>query len=300
MTVRKRTVLTILAAALVLAPLAARAADPVGAIGRLAPKGGIVELGGTAGAQIESILVKPHEVVHRGDVLVILNTHDVLKAETEIARLELDAAEKQAKDRVALQRAVLAAARLRQSHEEAAVAEYQGLGANAVAKAELTRRQNAAAEAKNAVEIEAIRLRQLEKEVEHERAKAALELALSEARLKSSVVTAPRDGTVLEILKRAGESLRGDAIVRMADLSELYVICDVFEGDLLKLKPGMRATASSKALPGPLEGVVDRIGRVVDTERKLASVVVRLTASEAAERLIGMEVQVIIQTGGGE
>jgi len=283
-----------------LLPLSADAAGEIGAIGQLAPKGGIIDLAGASGTQIQSILVKPHDTVRRGDVLVILSNHDVLKAESEIARLERDSAEQGGKDRLALQRAVRAAAELRLSHADAAVAEYRALGANALSQAELTQRRNLATEARSLVAIESLRLRQLEKEIGFESARAALRLALSEARLRNSTIVAPSDGTILEIRRQLGETLGGDPVIRMADLSEIYVVADVFEGDVLKLKEGMPASASSKSLPKPLEGVVHRVDRIVDTARKLAKVVIRLGEAEAAERLIGMEVQVTIRTEGSQ
>lgn len=283
-----------------LLPASADAAGEIGAIGHLSPKGGIIDLTGTAGTQIEEILVRPYDVVKRGDVLVLLSNHDVLKAEDAIARLELDAVEQRGKDQIALQQAVLAAAELQRRQAEAALAEYRALGANAVSQAELTRRQNLAAEAKSKVTIENLRLRQLDKEVAFERSKAALRATLSKAKLRSSTVVAPYDGTILEVRHSVGETLSGDPVIRMADLSDIYVVCDVFEGDVLKLKKGMPASATSKSLPKPLEGVVDRVGRIVDTARKLAEVVIRLGQSETAERLIGMEVQVTIRTEDGQ
>lgn len=281
---------------LLLAPASSGAAGEVGAIGHLVPKDGIIDLTGTPGTQVQRILVEPHDLVRRGDILVILSNYDLLKAESESARLELDAAETRGKDRLALQRAMLAAAEMQLRHNEAALAEYQALGSNAVSQAELTRRQNFVAESRSKVTIEKLRLRQLERELDFERSRAALQAKLAEAKLRSATVVAPSDGTVLEIRNQVGEGVASEPLIRMADLSEMYVICDVFEADVLKLKEGMPASAASKSLPLPLTGVVQRVGRIVDTSRKLAKVVIRLDQAEAVERLIGMEVQVTIRT----
>ena len=56
----------------------------------------------------------------------------------------------------------------------------------------------------------------------------------------------------------------------------------------------LRATVKSKSLPKPLEGEILRIERLVKTERKLATVLIRLDSADVASRLLGMEVQVSI------
>jgi multidrug resistance efflux pump len=110
---------------------------------------------------------------------------------------------------------------------------------------------------------------------------------------------APSDGVILKIRRQIGETLGSDPVVLMADVSQMYVVCDVFEGDVRRIKEGMQASASAKSLAEPLRGVVDRVGRIIDTTRKLAEVIIRLDDAQAAERLIGMEVQVTIHTEGG-
>ncbi|HZD25662.1 MAG TPA: HlyD family efflux transporter periplasmic adaptor subunit [Alphaproteobacteria bacterium] len=285
--------------ALLLAPAAAEAQGEVGAVGRLAPKGGIIELAGTPGAQVQEVLVKPNDVVRRGDPLLVLSSRELLKVENEIARLELEASEQRGKVQIALQQAVLAAAELELRNAEAAVSEYRELGANAISPAELTRRRNLATEARSKVAVESIRLRELEKETSFQHSRAALQLALSEAKLRGATVVAPSDGVILKIRRQIGETLGSDPVVLMADVSQMYVVCDVFEGDVRRIKEGMQASASAKSLAEPLRGVVDRVGRIIDTTRKLAEVIIRLDDAQAAERLIGMEVQVTIHTEGG-
>ena len=80
----------------------------------------------------------------------------------------------------------------------------------------------------------------------------------------------------------------------MADVSEMIVECEVYEGDIQNIKVGQRAEVSSKALKNTLTGSVFFVGRLVSTDRKVASILVALEQSEEASKFIGMEVNVKI------
>ena len=106
-------------------------------------------------------------------------------------------------------------------------------------------------------------------------------------------IRAPVDGTVLFVDKRVGAHPNGP-VVRMGDLRTMYVVCQVYEGDLLKLRRGMRATIKSATLPHSLGGTVESVGRIVDSRSKLGDVRIRLDRPDPANRLVGMEVEVVI------
>ncbi|MFD1262684.1 efflux RND transporter periplasmic adaptor subunit [Thauera mechernichensis] len=75
---------------------------------------------------------------------------------------------------------------------------------------------------------------------------------------------APADGIVLERMATQGARfMAGEALFRIADLSRVWVIADVFERDLGRVQVGDRVAVSVDALPGQrLEG---RIGYVYPT-----------------------------------
>ena len=283
---------SILVVAVVAGP--ALAEGEVGAIGRLAPRGGIITLTGTPGTSIQKILVEPHQTVRRGDVLIVLSSHDLLEAEHQLAGAELEALGALGQLKTRQRNATLKAARLTPAHAKRGLSEYQALGAGATSKAELARRRNAVEIAQSEMTLASLGLERLKRELSLDRVKAETRRKSSEARYRSSMVVAPTDGTVLAISKQEGEHLSGDPVILMANTSEMYVVCQVFEGDLSKIEEGMRATATSNALPAPLEGTVKRVDRIIDTDRKLAKVLIKLDSGASAERLIGMEVQVTI------
>lgn len=92
--------------------------------------------------------------------------------------------------------------------------------------------------------------------------------ALKEAteNLTKTVICAPMDGTVSMIAVKIGErvvgtsQMAGTEIMRIADLSDMEVVVDVNENDILKINPGNSAKIDIDACPGQLfEGVVTQI-----------------------------------------
>ncbi|PSB48931.1 HlyD family secretion protein [Cyanosarcina cf. burmensis CCALA 770] len=86
-----------------------------------------------------------------------------------------------------------------------------------------------------------------------EKAKADLELAY---------VRSPRDGRVLKIHTRAGEvvSNQGEGILKLGQTDRMYVVAEVYETDIGKVRLGQRATITSDAFAEKLQGTVDQIG----------------------------------------
>ena len=179
-------------------------AAEIGAIGKLSPRDGILNLVGTPGARVDRILVKPHDVVSSGDVLILLDNHDLLDAERELASIELEAIKQTTEDKIRLQQAMIQSAQIQLKHSRQSLAEYRSLGANAMAKMELSKRQNAVEEAKSNVAIETARLKQIQQEQKFERLKAAGMTFHSEPKSDGNTRMAygrDPDGNVVELLE---------------------------------------------------------------------------------------------------
>jgi len=284
-----------------LAPLQAR--DEIGAVGEFQPGSGILELIGTPGARISEILVKAGEEVDKGDVLVTFSNYDVLKAQVDLASFELDHLRRTRETKLALQAHAVESARLALERSRRKLRDQERLGPVATSKRELTDLEDLVVDARRSLERETTQQQQLLIRLELEELKAKARLDLAHARFRDAVMKAPISGTVLAVLKEVGESLGvGEigtatldiAAVSIADLTRMYVVCDVYEGDLLRIHEGMKAKASSAAISGDITGVIERISRQVDTSSRLGRVWILLDEAELASRLIGMEVQVKI------
>jgi membrane fusion protein, copper/silver efflux system len=84
----------------------------------------------------------------------------------------------------------------------------------------------------------------------------------------------PASGTVISKRIINGQRISaGDELYRIADLSQVWVIADVAEGDLADIKPGTRATVTFRAYRGePVEGVVTFIYPEMRAETRTARV----------------------------
>jgi membrane fusion protein, heavy metal efflux system len=113
------------------------------------------------------------------------------------------------------------------------------------------------------------------------------------------VVRAPISGTVIG--RRATEGMAvqqgGDPLVEIGDPTDLWIVADVFERDLLSLREGARATVEFPSNRGPLAGHIASIGAVVTTGLRTAPVRVTLDADGALLRP-GMYGRVRLEAAG--
>ena len=278
-------------AAVLAAPAPAPAAPQnSGAIGQIVPAGGIIFLNGPPGAIVREIKVRAGQDVISGTVLMILDG-EAIKAELELATTDLQGARNLATSTNSAQSLTVELAKQRLDETTRQLEAYRSIGAQGTATGELARLQSAQNQARLALEIEQSRLRATNAETSRAVAAATTRLALARA---AGEIRAPSAGTVLKIDRRVGQSLGPEPAIQMADLRTMYVISQVYEGDLLKLRPGMKATIRSATLAQPLTGVVDEVGRLVDTRARLGEIRIKLDSAEPASRLVGMEVEVVI------
>ena len=261
-----------------------------GAIGQIVPSGGVVTVGGEPGAVVSAIRVKPGDAVKAGDILMILESES-LKSDREQARSEFQSAKKLGDSQVAVQNLAVELARQRLAEATRQLAAYRSLGDRSVSANEAARLESVETQAKLSLQIE-------EAKQDSTRIDADKTIQAASKRLASvntaMELRAPSDGTILKIDRRVGQRLGNDQAVQMGDLSTMYVTCQVYEGDLLRLKPGMKATVKSATLTTPISGTIEEIGRIVDTRSRLGDIRIKLDNPEPANRLVGMEVEVVI------
>jgi membrane fusion protein, copper/silver efflux system len=109
----------------------------------------------------------------------------------------------------------------------------------------------------------------------------------------------PASGTIISKRIINGQRISaGDELYRIADLSQVWVIADVAEGDLADIKPGTRASVTFRAYMGePVEGVVTFIYPEMRAETRTARV--RIEVPNPDGRLkTDMYADVLFQVGG--
>ncbi len=98
-------------------------------------------------------------------------------------------------------------------------------------------------------------------------------------------MTAPRDGVVVEKQVNVGQNVdpSSGSVMAIADLSDVWVVADLFENDVGQLVQGTKA----KVIIGgttEVDGQVDQVSAVVDPDRHTVPVRVRLANIEGTLR----------------
>jgi HlyD family secretion protein len=267
----------------------------IGATGTIEPRGGVVMLSGVGGALIKAINVSVGQNVKAGDVLMVLDDRDA-QLSTSLDLTALEETRRHAAQAVADANQSLALAQARAERAAQDAKAYEDLGPNATSRMVIENYENAVRDARAVLASEKRRNAQVKADNAAEVANASKRYKADRRRLAQYKLTAPGPGVVLQVNQHVGELLGGPPI-SIGDISAMYVTCDAFQGDLLKIQPGMRATASSNALSRTLTGRVEWVGRLIQTKSQTGQFRIKLDDASLASRLVGMEVNVKVQLG---
>ncbi|AQV94434.1 efflux transporter periplasmic adaptor subunit [Cupriavidus necator] len=110
-------------------------------------------------------------------------------------------------------------------------------------------------------------------------------------------MASPLDGLVTEVAVREGMTVSpGMTLFRLADLSQVWVIAEVPEGQAGIIRPGMAATVLQSGAPGRIAGKVDTI--LPDVSAATRTIKVRIVLPNPGRRLLpGMFVTVSFDSG---
>lgn len=200
----------------------------VGALGRVEPQSGLIDLGGGPADRLLALDVKLGDAVKKGQVLGYLDSYPVEAAARAAAAAQLAEAQARLKAQTDLSQAQLDQSD-KKSDQQLRVAR---------ASADVARA---------AIPVDSL-------------TKA---LAVADARVAAATLFAPLDGTILAILVHPGESLGTRPVLTMGDVSRMRVRAEVYETDIPRVQLGQTATMTSGALAKPLTGQVAEIGRMV-------------------------------------
>ena len=266
------------------------AAENLGAIGQIVPAGGVISLTGTPGGFVDEVRVAPGDNVQAGAILMTLRS-DALTAEHDLAMAEIETARVLSGAQIAAQNYAVEIAGQSLQDASRRLASYRAVGPQSTSANELSRLEGAEIQARLALQVEQAKVRTANADGSRIVGAAEMRLAIAQAAME---IRAPIDGTILQVDRRTGQLLNGEPAVHMGDLTTMYVVSQVYEGDLLGLRRGMSATIQNATLSEPLSGTVEDISRLIDTRARLGEVWIRLDRAEPANRLIGLEVDVVI------
>jgi HlyD family secretion protein len=270
---------------------------------------------------VGDLRVKLGDNVRAGQVIAVLNSRDQLEA----ALHQAESGVKVAETRIAQVRAGAKAADLSAQEAEisrleteltAAETEYRRVkGLHDAGIASQSALETAALPVATTTKLIAQakeRLRSLNevRSVDVAVAESQLESALADvnrtrAEYEAAIIRAPYDGQVIKVNAWRGEEVQAKGIVEIARIQKMYVIAEVAETDIRRLKVGQKADIKGNSLPQELHGTVEEIGRTIGkgtpnpdpvtfTDTRVNETKIRLDDADVASKLIHARVEVII------
>lgn len=266
-------------------------ADTVAAVGLIEPASELIMPGSHRSGVVEKIHVQTNQQVKKGDTLVTLDTRQ-LRAELAVSKAQANEAE-----------AALAVSRAEEAQARRNVEFARSLtDARAMSDEERTQRELTLGTAQAKVKSN---------EAAIQRAQAQIEVI--ETEIVRSVITAPRDATVLQVKVREGESIGATPTetpwLVLGDMSVLHVRADVDEHEAWKVRSGSQASAQVRGNPSlaaklefvrfeplviPKKSLTGDATERVDT--RVLQVIYRLQKPVPAALFAGQQMDVFIDT----
>jgi HlyD family secretion protein len=301
--------------------------DAITCLGRISPDDGVLRISARSisgqPSLVSQLLVKQGDLVKRGQVLAVLDSRDQLEAAWRAAMARTRVAERRlAQVKAGVKPADLSAqtaeiGRLESelSNADAEFRRYQLLRDSAViSPSEFDAK-------KLAVESKTHELRQAKERLNSLSDVRDVDVALAEADVASATMSArvarieyeqsqirsPADARVVEIHTWPGEEVQPGGILELAKTNSMYVVAEVSDRDISRVRVGQRASVSSEALGAPLQGIVERVGTKVAkndvlnvdptamSDARVIETWIRLDVPEKAAALIHGQVTVRIE-----
>ncbi|WP_055074393.1 ABC exporter membrane fusion protein [Pseudanabaena sp. 'Roaring Creek'] len=137
---------------------------------------------------------------------------------------------------------------------------------------------------------------------------AIVNVKKAEVALDLAQVRAPIDGQVLKINSKVGEIVsQTGGVIEIGNTSQMYVVAEIYETDIGKIKVGQKATIESEAFEGEITGKVDRIGLRIakndvlgtdpaaKTDVRIIEVKIKLDESTKVSGLTNLQVRVKVE-----
>jgi HlyD family secretion protein len=134
---------------------------------------------------------------------------------------------------------------------------------------------------------------------------AIVNIKKAEVDLDLAQVRAPIDGQVLKVNSKIGEVVsQTNGVIDLGNTNQMYVVAEIYETDIGKIKVGQSAKIESEAFEGEITGKVDRIGLRIakndvlgtdpaaKTDVRIIEVKIKLDDSKKVSGLTNLQVRV--------
>lgn len=282
-------------------------AQTVSAVGRVLPGSGVIDVSAPAGETVEAVLVKEGAWVEAGTPLARLSSNGGAKQRLQSAETEIASARQRMQGDIALARQLLSVAEEEAKIADARLKRIRDAGdSEFISPDTVEARSLSAAAAQSKLAQARQDLAKAEREGRKAVSAAESEQRQATSALAASQVPAPVKTRVLKVLARAGQTTGRQDLFKLGDTSTIQVVAEVYETDVLKVKPGQRATITSPAFAKPMTGVVENVSGMVfrntlqsmdpnaQVFARVVEVAIKMDAVDPLDRLIFLQVDVKI------
>ena len=215
-------------------------AEAIGALGTLKPANGVVTVRSSAPAAISEMFIERGDVVDKGATVATLSDQALTEAEVVLAKLNLKKLNDAHRQNIALLKLNIELAQTQLNRAAQALEKYLALPKNAQVSAMTDQKQNSVDDAKHSLKSARAEMDSATANFTADKEVLEAQIAIAKIKASSSTVVAPFSGLVLEIIGAPGSTAQS-SILKMADVSEMIVECEVYEGDIQNIKVGQRA-----------------------------------------------------------
>jgi len=301
--------------------------EGVGCLGRLEPQDGVLQIKGGyiegRPQRVRELKVKEGDQVHAGELLAVLDGKDQLEtavrlaaARVELARTRLAQVKAGAKaSDIAAQKAQVNELKANLENARTEFQRYQRLHQKTdVSSAELDARGLAVESTEQKLQQAEERLKSISEVratdvdvAQSELGVASAEEAHARAQLQTAMVYSPANGRVLRIYAYPGTEPGPDGLLDLGKTDVMYVVAEVYETDIARVRPGQHALIRSDSFRGNLSGVVETVGNTLSknsvlpidpvsyADARIFRVHIRLDKGNDVSGLINSKVNVVIQ-----
>jgi HlyD family secretion protein len=137
---------------------------------------------------------------------------------------------------------------------------------------------------------------------------AIVNVKRAEVDLDLSQVRAPLAGQIIKVNSKTGEVVsQTNGVVEIGNTTQMYVVAEIYETDIGKIKVGQKANIQSEAFEGEITGKVDRIGLRIakndvlgtdpaaKTDVRIIEVKIKLDNSQKVSALTNLQVRVKVE-----
>ncbi len=284
-------------------------ADEIAGLGRIMPASGVVSLVTPAGEIFNRIEVREGDGVKKDQILAYFKSFESRSFDLKFAKIDLEKINVDYELDVRLKQTKISGFKEQIEFLNKQINRFHESNALQYTTPEIVeKRQKEVLQLQNNIAVTRVELEKVEKQFPLTQQLTMEKIREAEIALDNGLIRSPIDATVLKVLAYPGYAAGGSEAFKLGNVDTLYALTEVYESDARHLKIGQKATITSIAFPGNVNGTVksitpmifkstvESIDPTVDTDPRAVETWIQLENNDILRKLIYLQVDVSIIT----